>query len=158
METYFITIAGVSAALTGLIFVSLSINLHQILAFKHLPSRALSSLMLMANIPLVASFCLVAGQPVLFLGMEVLIFGLTLWLVITRMDIQVYKERMTSQYRNYYIFNVILTQLAILPYLISGIFFLTGSNVGAYWLIPAFTISIIKALTDSWVLLVEINR
>jgi hypothetical protein len=68
-----------------------------------------------------------------------------------------YKE-IVAQYKMHYFRNLIFTQLAVLPYLAAGIVLLAGSTTGFYYLIPAFTISIVKALTDSWVLLVEINR
>jgi len=157
MESYFSTIAEAAATLTGLIFVGLSLNLQRILSIKHLPARALGSLMLMTNILIVASFCLITGQPMFWLGVEVLICGLTIWLVITRMDILMYRE-MVEQYKYHYFRNLIFTQLAVLPYLLAGIFLISGSTDGFYWLVPGITISIVKALTDSWVLLVEINR
>ena len=59
---YFIATAGGAAALTGLIFVSVSLNLKQILAGKHLPGRALGSLILLSNILISGSFCLIPRQ------------------------------------------------------------------------------------------------
>jgi hypothetical protein len=53
---------------------------------------------------------------------------------------------------------MVFTQLAVLPYLVAGVFLLTGDPIGFYTLIPGITMSVIKAPTDSWVLLVEINR
>ena len=53
---------------------------------------------------------------------------------------------------------MVLTQFAVLPYVISGISVLTRGAGGLYWLVPAILISFIKAVLDAWVLLVEINR
>jgi hypothetical protein len=157
MESYFSTIAEAAATLTGLIFVGLSLNLQRILSIQHLPARALGSLILMTNILIIASFCLLTGQPLFWLGVEVLGCGLLIWMVTTRMDIRMYRD-MVKQYKFHYFRNLVFTQLAVLPYLAAGILLLTGSPAGVYWLIPGMTISIVKALTDSWVLLVEINR
>jgi modulator of FtsH protease len=44
------------------------------------------------------------------------------------------------------------------PYVIAGIFVLVGVPNGLYWLVPAAIFSFIKAILDTWVLLVEINR
>jgi hypothetical protein len=157
MESYFSTMAEAAATLTGLIFVGLSLNLQRILSIQHLPTRALGSLMLMTNILMVCSFCLLKQQPVFWLGVEVLACGLVIWIVITRMDVLMYRD-MVRQYKFHYFRNLVFTQLAVLPYLAAGVLLLSGSACGYYWLIPGITISIVKALTDSWVLLVEINR
>src|ERR1700743_3335418 len=98
MESYFSTMAEAAATLTGLIFVGLSLNLQRILSIKHLPTRALGSLMLMTNILIVSSFCLVKAQPILWLGVEVLACGLLIWIVNLRMDIAMYKE-MIGEYQ-----------------------------------------------------------
>ena len=55
-------------------------------------------------------------------------------------------------------FNMTLTQFALLPYIVAGIIVLTRDAGGLYWLVPAIIISFIKAILDAWVLLVEINR
>lgn len=156
-DSYFTTIAEASATLTGLIFIGLSLNLQKILASKQLPDRALSSLILMAYILIISSFCLIPQQSIFWLGIEALTSSIIIWVNITRMDILMYKV-VTKSYKRLYIRNLILSQLALLPYLVAGIFLVSGSDAGFYWLIPGITISIIKALTDSWVLLVEINR
>jgi hypothetical protein len=44
-ENFFIAEVGASAALTGLIFVGVSINLARILSFPKLPNRALQPLL-----------------------------------------------------------------------------------------------------------------
>jgi hypothetical protein len=156
MESYFTTIAEAAATLTGLIFVGLSLNLQRILSIKHLPARALGSLMLMTNILIISSFCLLTQQPIFWLGIEVLICGLTIWVVITRMDILMYRE-MVKQYKYHYFRNRFLPSL---PYCLTWwqeySYYQDQRAVFTGWCraLPF----IIKALTDSWVLLVEINR
>jgi hypothetical protein len=46
----------------------------------------------------------------------------------------------------------------MLPYLLAGVMILTSGQTGIYFLIPGIFISLVKALTDAWVLLVEIHR
>ena len=46
-STFFAAQVGAGAALTGLVFVALSINLKQILAFPGLPSRAAEAIILL---------------------------------------------------------------------------------------------------------------
>ena len=154
---YFITTAGGAAALAGLIFVSVSLNLKKILSLKHLPGRALGSLILLTNILISGSFCLVPGQGLFWLGCEILAVSITIWAVNTRMDINMYRNA-ENQYQPHYLQNLVFTQVAVLPYIAGSIFLVNNSSTGFYCLIPGITFSFVKALIDSWVLLVEINR
>ena len=154
---YFIATAGGAAALTGLIFVSVSLNLKQILAGRHLPGRALGSLILLSNILISGSFCLIPRQSPTLLGSELASVALIVWTVTTRIDIIMYRD-VEKLYKVHYLQNICFTQLAILPYIAGGVFLLNNSPIGFYCLIPGITFSFIKALVDSWVLLVEINR
>jgi hypothetical protein len=60
---FFIAQCGASAALLGLLFVSASLNLSQILAYPQLPGRALLAMLLLLTVLIVASLMLVPGQP-----------------------------------------------------------------------------------------------
>jgi len=55
-QSFFVAEAGASAALTGLVFVGVSINLSRILSFPKLPSRAFGALLLLLTI-LISSWC-----------------------------------------------------------------------------------------------------
>jgi len=154
---YFLATAGAAASLTGLIFVSVSLNLKKILSHPHLPGRALDSLIIMSNILIVSSFCLIPKQGITLLGCEILGFDILIWIIIIRMDVTMY-NKVEKPFRSHYFQNLLFSQLAIIPYLAAGIFLVMNSTIGLYLLIPGITFSLIKALTDSWVLLVEINR
>jgi len=156
-SNYFIATAGGAAALAGLLFVSVSLNLKQILAGNHLPGRALGSLILLTNILISGSFCLIPRQPLFFLGCELLVCSATIWIVNTRMDIIMYRG-VEKLYKGHYLQNIFFTQLAVLPYIAAGILLLNNSNIAFYCLVPGVTFSFIKSLVDSWVLLIEINR
>jgi modulator of FtsH protease len=58
----FVASAGAAAALTGLIFVAVSINLAQILADRKLPTRAAETLSILVGLVLLSVFMLVPGQ------------------------------------------------------------------------------------------------
>jgi hypothetical protein len=69
-------VAGASAALAGLVFVAVSINLSEILKYRNLPGRAALTLFVT---PLIVGFLLlVPGQPGAALGTELLVAGI--WL------------------------------------------------------------------------------
>ena len=54
--------------------------------------------------------------------------------------------------------NAFLNQLAVLPYIINGIFILFTGEDGLYWIVAAIDFSFIKAVSEAWILLAEINR
>jgi hypothetical protein len=154
---FFVATAGASAALTGLIFVGVSINLTRILSFPNLPSRALISLVVLVVILLISIVALIPGQPVFAIGIEVLIIGIAVWLMVLFADISIIKNS-DKQYKKASFYNLLFDQAAVLPYLVAAIFLLAGYNCGLYCIVAAFFLSIIKAITDAWVLLIEINR
>ena len=64
----FVAIAGAAAALTGLLFVAVSINLTRILEFEILPTRAVETLSIMIGLLLLSVIMLVPGQGSTLLG------------------------------------------------------------------------------------------
>jgi len=58
-------------ALTGLIFVAVSINLAQILADRKQPTRAAETLSILVGLVLLSVFMLVPGQGRIVLGIEI---------------------------------------------------------------------------------------
>jgi hypothetical protein len=78
----FVASAGAAAALTGLIFVAVSINLAQILANRRLPIRAAETLSIRVGLVLLSVFMLVPGQDRVLLGIEIGGLGLLLGAVL----------------------------------------------------------------------------
>jgi modulator of FtsH protease len=153
----FVATAGAAAALTGLIFVGVSLNLTKILSFESLPNRALLSLILLLNILIVSILVLIPNQTVFFLGLEILIAGIILYAFIITLDIKNYKKT-PAQYRKQYLMHIAIDQIAALSYVFAGLSILFFGNDGIYIIIPGIIFSFIKSIFDSWVLLVEINR
>ena len=156
-ENFFIAEVGASAALLGLLFVGVSINLTRIISLPGLPNRAFLALIILLTILIMCSLLLIPGQSQILVGIELLVVGLIVWITATRLDVMILLKK-EPQYRSSYMLNMALTQFALLPYIVAGIIVLTRGAGGLYWLVPAVIISFIKALLDAWVLLVEINR
>jgi hypothetical protein len=60
----FLAEAGASAALAGLLFVAVSINLQRIISIRSLPGAALTTIVLLVAVLMVSTFALVPDQPV----------------------------------------------------------------------------------------------
>jgi len=58
----FVASAGAAAALAGLVFVAVSINIDRILKFEGLPERALQTVLLLLSVVLVSIIGLIPGQ------------------------------------------------------------------------------------------------
>ena len=59
---FFVAAAGASAALAGLVFVAVSINVESILKYPGLPERGISTVLLFASVLVVSLFGLTPGQ------------------------------------------------------------------------------------------------
>lgn len=156
-SNFFIAIAGAAAALTGLIFVGVSISLTRILSIPKMPQRAAQSLILLFNALIVSLLCLVPAQSIKIIGSELLTIGLITWFVTFGPSLSMLKAAEVS-IKKHYRQNIIFVQLAVLPFIASGVLTLLCGINGIYWLIPGMVFSFVKAVVDAWVLLVEINR
>jgi hypothetical protein len=148
---------GAAAALAGLLFVAISINIERILQFPGLPHRAATTLILFA-LPLVTALLLIVpGQPRTALAWELLVTGLVVgtFLLVTdaRVPLSEQETRMT------WLFSRIIPDIATCGCLATaGATLLAESGGGLYWLVPAVLAAVIFGLINAWVLLVEILR
>lgn len=128
-ENFFLAEVGASAALAGLIFVGVSINLSRILSLHALPNLVLQALILLLTVLAVSSLLLVPGQPLLLVGSEVLAAGLVTPATIILLDLNSLRKT-EPQYRRVYLIKMSLNPFAVLPYVIAGITLLV-SGAGA---------------------------
>ena len=155
--SFYLATAGASAGLTGLIFVSLSISISKILSEQELIDRAFISIMLMMNSLIISLLNLIPGQSITVFGIEIIIAGFLSWLIVTWLDKKKLRSKQT-QFRKIYITNLLFDQIALIPFIVAGIFTLINCGGAEYWTAAGILFSLIKAILDSWVLLVEINR
>jgi hypothetical protein len=155
---FFVAAAGASAALAGLVFVALSVNISNILRSVHPPARAAAAIGALILI-LVSSLAALIRQPAPALGVEILLFApYALWLQLssTRLGIAARSKLQRPLWEG--VLNAVTGQLQVLPFVIGGILLLAGHDRGIYWIAGGCIAIFIFSVLNAWVLLVEILR
>lgn len=156
-DDFFTAQVGASAALAGLLFVGVSLNMAKIVAYPGQANRALQALITLVSILLVSSLFLVPGQSIQLLGVETLVVGSATWISKTYLGSR-YLKVVEKKYHYLYIPELAIGEVAALLYLFAGVAMLATAPFGVYLIVPAVLVSFIIAIWDAWVLLVEINR
>jgi hypothetical protein len=148
---FFIAAAGATAALSGLIFVAVSINLRDILADErkigssYLTGRALESLVALL---IVLGISLVGLDP--FIGRV----AFAAFVLFCAAGSAVSPARSISAYN----LRLFLALLLVAAYAVSGVTLLAQGGGGLHWLPFAFILAISIAAANAWILLVEVLR
>lgn len=153
---FFVASAGASAALAGLVFVSVSINVEHIVAQDGLPEFALVTVLLLLQATIVSLLGLIPDNDADSLGLEVLIEFLV-WVSITGLMIYRSLQHMKSPVS--LVSRLVLPAAGSLPILVGAVILLGGNGDGGLnWIAAGIIASTVAAVINAWVLLVEIRR
>lgn len=156
-RTFFLAMIGTAATLTGLLFVSVSINLDRVLSGStFLPEKARETL---ASLVLIVAYSTLALVPQsrLLLGTEILAMAAPL-LAGTLWDQIRYLRSNPDSPTPWSVSRMISTGMGILPATLAGLSLIVRWGGGFYLLVPAAILGIFGAVYSAWVLLVEIAR
>ena len=152
---FFVGTIGASAALTGLLFVAISINLEQILKYPQLPGRAAVTLGILVSSLVVSGFALTPGQTNRILGIEIAAVGA----VVAAQALWVTHRKQTpNEPRAWVIEHLVTLLLPSIALIVGGVSLAAGEGGGLYWVLAATLFAFVSASINGWVLLVEIKR
>jgi hypothetical protein len=152
----FVATAGASAALAGLVFVAVSINIERILEFDDLPERALGTVLLLISVLFVSIIGLIPGQRDFAVGIELLVEGVVLGAVIVHLEERSLKQRSGPQRSP--LGRRLVIAMGTWPLIIGGGSMIAGVGGGLYWTVGGILAAVAGAVINAWVLLVEIRR
>lgn len=154
----FVAMAGASAALAGLLFVAVSINVDRIVRYKGLPERGVETLALLLTVLIVSIAGLMPGQGHVAFGLEIL--GIAAVLLAGLLSLPIVHELPADTGRPpaWLIgrWVIRLTGSGLLA--IGGLFELLAVGGGLYWMAAGFVFLTLGAVANAWVLLIEILR
>jgi hypothetical protein len=156
-ESYAVALLGAAAVLVGLIFVGLSISLERLLRVPWLFRWAGTALVELAAVLVASAFLLVPSQATVVLGFELAVLGVVSAILIAGLMLR-RRHEVQAPHLGQNDLAAAMGILAVGLYAVAGISVIAGTGGGLYWLVPAMLLCLGRALLDSWVLLVEINR
>jgi modulator of FtsH protease len=156
-DNFAVAQVGAAAALAGLVFVGISVNLSRVLAAAGVPGRAGEAIVVLAALLFAASAMLVPGQSAGLLGAELATIGLVDWIVVVGLQYVARRIELTERPGSF-VARVALGQLATLPFMVAGVGLALRGEGALYWFALGAVGSYAVAFAGAWVLLVEINR
>ncbi len=148
------TVAGGAAALAGLLFVGLSLNLSEVLRYPGVPSRAAATLGLTVAILLTAIFVATPGQRRQALSIEMAVVGMatavTVLVAMSRQRRGPHRSRVWT--------SMLMLLLPAVLLVVAAVSLWCERGGGLYWVTAAVTTGFVAATVNAWVLLVELKR
>lgn len=147
-------VGGGAAAFAGLLFVGLSLNLTDVLAYPGVPARAAATLGLTVTILVASIFLATPGQPVGVVAAEVGALGLAMSAGAVAAGL----HRLQGRHPGRTLYQVLVLLVPALFFVTAGVSLAAGAGGGLYWVTAAVATGFLSATANSWVLLVEIKR
>ncbi|QUQ63803.1 hypothetical protein [Kutzneria sp. CA-103260] len=148
-QSFAVMTGGASGALTGLLFVAVSLNANRIARHRALRASAGQTLVLFLVPLIMATVLLVPGQPEWALGAELIAVGLGAAVSLLNIGrrrrepaedkwlVSVFDRRDT---------NVIVMLLVVA----SGAVLIAGASAGLYLLVPAALVAFLSGVVNAW--------
>jgi modulator of FtsH protease len=148
---------GASGALTGLLFVAVSLNAGRIAGHQGLRASAVQTLVLFIAPLVMAAVLLAPGQPDWVLGAELIVIGgITSWVLL---GIRRVKHNLNDDDKQLIaIFNRRAPNVMVmLLFVASGITLACGQPAGLYLLLPASLVAQVSGVLNAWYFLLPVH-
>jgi hypothetical protein len=152
---FFMGTIGAAAALTGLLFVAISINLQEILKYPHLPGRAAGTLGILVSALVISGFALAPGQGIRALAIEIAGAGTIVAVQAVWVTLGKSTPGDPASWLVQHLASMLLPSIA---FIVGGVSLAAGVGGGLYWVLAAVLLVFASASVNAWVLLVEIMR
>lgn len=154
-QVLYAAVAGSAAALTGLLFIALSLNLRTIIKTPEHTARARETFGGLLGLLVLSVLLLVPGQDRRVLGTELLIGSTALASIAVRLNIQTVR-RLAPAKRVRWVLRISLMHLGTVAIIVAGISLIIGQFGGLFWLIPTVLIYLVWSFLNAWLLVVQI--
>jgi modulator of FtsH protease len=161
-ESFALAHVGASAALLGLVFVGVSINLRDIIGSGVLVHRAGEAVILLGWVLATATVVLIPGQGRGALSAELIVLGVALFVIVLLLQrdavVQHVDPGRPGPPRGSVGLRRVLGLGSAVVIGIVGISLAAELGGGLYWWPVAVLVAYLGALTNAWILLIEILR
>jgi hypothetical protein len=148
-----VTVAGLAGALTGLLFVAVSLKSETLARSRSLRSRAAQTLVLFMTAA-IAAILLVAPQPRFALSAELLALAAVSGTALLVFDRRAGHDQDSSVAR--YIERASPNMITSVLVALAGLTLLLTAGGGLYWMIPATLASLVGGVINAWLFLVKV--
>ena len=156
-QALYTAVAGATAALTGLLFIALSLNLHTIIKMPTHRARARETLGATLSLLVLSLLMLIPGQDRRVLGSELIAGSLVLVLVAVKFHRQTLR-RMVAGRRVRWALRLAVLHLGTVSMVVAGISLTVGQFGGLLWLVPTILIYMLWSLNNAWLLVVQASE
>jgi hypothetical protein len=155
--TFAVITGGAAAALTGLLFVAVSIRIDFISKSQDLRNRAAQTLSLFGVVWIIASLLAIPGQGYRTLGTEVVVLAVIAGAGLYVLDRRARAQRSTQAIGRW--LDVVVPSTAIsLLLLAAGIVLVIGVHAGLYVLVGPVLAALAGGVASAWLLLTKITE
>jgi hypothetical protein len=154
--TFGAALAGVAGALTGLLFVAVSIKSDMLARSRNLSSRAAQTLVLFM-IAVLMGLLVVTPQPRIALGLELVALALLSGALLQVLDRRAGSAGQNASRAERYIERFSPNLITALLVGVTGLTVAIRAGGGLYWLLPAAVTSLLGGVNNAWLFLVRVT-
>jgi hypothetical protein len=156
-DTFAVITGGGAAALTGLLFVAVSIRIDYIARSQELRNRAAQTLTLFGTVLIIAALIAIPGQSYRTLGIELLVLAAITGVGLYVLDRRA-KARRSDQAIGRWLNLVAPNMITSLLLLAAGIVLVVGVHAGLYVLVAPVLVALIGGVASTWLFLTKITE